>query len=183
MNWQIDNAHSEINFTVRHMMISNVRGRFENFTGEVNFDEQNPENTTVAVQIDASSINTREAKRDNHLRSQDFLYVEKYPYLTFRSKRVELTGKNRARLVGDLTVRDLTREVTLNVEYSGLAKSPWGTTSAGFSATGTLNRSDWNLTWNQALETGGVLVGDEIKFNVEVEIVRQPETEPELAAA
>jgi polyisoprenoid-binding protein YceI len=183
MNWQIDNAHSEINFTVRHMMISNVRGRFENFTGEVNFDEQNPENTTVAVQIDASSINTREAKRDNHLRSQDFLYVEKYPYLTFRSKRVELTGKNRARLVGDLTVRDLTREVTLNVEYSGLAKSPWGTTSAGFSATGTLNRSDWNLTWNQALETGGVLVGDEIKFNVEVEIVRQPEAEPELAAA
>jgi polyisoprenoid-binding protein YceI len=183
MNWQIDSAHSEINFTVRHMMISNVRGRFENFTGEVNFDEHNPENTTVEVQMDASSINTREVKRDNHLRSQDFLYVEKYPYLTFLSKRVELTSKNRARLVGDLTVRDTTREVTLNVEYSGLAKSPWGTTSAGFSATGTLNRSDWNLTWNQALETGGVLVGDEIKFNIEVEIVKQAEAEPELAAA
>lgn len=181
MNWQIDNAHSEINFTVRHMMISNVRGRFENFTGAVNFDEQNPENTTVEVQIDASSINTRETKRDNHLRSQDFLYVEKYPYMTFRSKRVERIGKNRARLVGDLTVRGATREVTLNVEYAGMAKSPWGTTSAGFSATGSLNRSDWNLTWNQALETGGVLVGDEIKFNVEVEIVRQAEAEMELA--
>jgi polyisoprenoid-binding protein YceI len=183
MNWQIDSAHSEINFSVRHMMISNVRGRFESFTGEVNFDEQNPSNTTVEVQIDANSINTREPKRDNHLRSQDFLYAEKYPYLIFRSKRVEVTGKNRARLVGDLTVRDLTREVTLDVEYSGQAKSPWGTTSAGFSATGGLNRKDWNLNWNQALETGGVLVGDEIKFNVEVEIVKQPESETEAAMA
>jgi polyisoprenoid-binding protein YceI len=183
MNWQIDNAHSEINFSVRHMMISNVRGRFESFSGEVNFDEQNPEKTKVEVKIDANSINTREPKRDNHLRSQDFLYAEKYTYLTFRSKRVELTGKNRARLVGDLTVRGTTREITLNVEYSGQAKSPWGTTSAGFSATGTINRSDWNLTWNQALETGGVLVGDEIKFNVEVEIVKQPEGEPELVSA
>jgi polyisoprenoid-binding protein YceI len=183
MNWQIDNAHSEINFSVRHMMISNVRGRFESFTGAVDFDEQNPANTTVEVKIDANSINTRESKRDNHLRSQDFLYVEKYPYLTFRSTRVEITGKNRARLVGDLTVRDQTREVTLDVEYSGQAKSPWGTTSAGFSATGSLNRKDWNLNWNQALETGGVLVGDEIKFNVEIEIVKQPEAQAELTPA
>jgi polyisoprenoid-binding protein YceI len=183
MNWQIDNAHSEINFTVRHMMISNVRGRFESFSGQVNFDEQNPENTTVEVRIDANSINTRETRRDNHLRSPDFLYAEKYPYLTFRSKRVELTGKNRARLVGDLTVRDITREISLDVEYAGQAKSPWGSISAGFSASGTLNRKDWNLNWNQALETGGVLVGDEIKFNVEVEIVKQPEAQPEPATA
>jgi polyisoprenoid-binding protein YceI len=183
MNWQIDNAHSEINFSVRHMMISNVRGRFESFSGEVDFDEENPANTTVEVKIDANSINTREAKRDNHLRSQDFLYTEKYPFITFRSKRVEMTRKNRARLIGDLTVRDVTREISLDVEYSGQAKSPWGTISAGFSATGTMNRKDWNLNWNQALETGGVLVGDEIKFNVEVEIVKQPETQPELAAA
>ena len=183
MNWQIDSAHSEINFSVRHMMISNVRGRFESFTGEVNFDEENPANTKVEVQIDANSIDTREPNRNNHLRSQDFLYAEKYPYLTFRSKRVEVTGKNRARLVGDLTVRDITREVTLDVEYSGQAKSPWGTTSAGFSASGSLNRKDWDLTWNQALETGGVLVGDEIKFNVEVEIVKQPETQEETVPA
>ena len=183
MNWQIDSAHSEINFSVRHMMISNVRGRFESFTGEVNFDEENPANTKVEVQIDANSIDTREPNRNNHLRSQDFLYAEKYPYLTFRSKRVEVTGKNRARLVGDLTVRDITREVTLDVEYSGQAKSPWGTTSAGFSASGSLNRKDWDLTWNQALETGGVLVGDEIKFNVEVEIVKQPETQEEMVPA
>ena len=183
MNWKIDSAHSEINFSVRHMMISNVRGRFESFTGEVDFDEENPANTTVEVQIDANSIDTREPNRNNHLRSQDFLYAEKYPYLTFRSKRVEVTGKNRARLVGDLTVRDITREVTLDVEYSGQAKSPWGTTSAGFSASGSLNRKDWDLTWNQALETGGVLVGDEIKFNVEVEIVKQPETQEEMVPA
>jgi polyisoprenoid-binding protein YceI len=183
MNWQIDNAHSEINFSVRHMMISNVRGRFESFTGKVNFDEENPANTTVEVKIDANSIDTRETNRNNHLRSQDFLYAEKYPYLTFRSKRVEVTGENRARLVGDLTVRDITREVTLDVEYSGQAKSPWGTISAGFSASGTLNRKDWSLTWNQALETGGVLVGDEIKFNIEVEIVKQPETQEEMVPA
>jgi polyisoprenoid-binding protein YceI len=183
MNWQIDNAHSEINFSVRHMMISNVRGRFESFIGEVNFDEDNPANTTVEVKIDASSINTHEPKRDGHLRSQDFLYEEKYPYLIFRSKRVEIMGKNRARLFGDLTVRDLTREITLDVEYSGQAKSPWGTISAGFSAAGSLNRKNWNLNWNQALETGGVLVGDEIKFNVEVEIVKQPEPETEAVMA
>ena len=183
MNWQIDSAHSEINFSVRHMMISNVRGRFESFTGEVNFDEENPANTKVEVQIDANSIDTREPNRNNHLRSQDFLYAEKYPYLTFRSKRVEVTGKNRARLVGDLTVRDITREVTLDVEYSGQAKSPWGTISAGFSASGKLNSKQWNLNWNQALETGGVLVGDEIKFNVEVEIVKQPETQEEMVPA
>jgi polyisoprenoid-binding protein YceI len=183
MNWQIDNAHSEINFSVRHMMISNVRGRFEEFSGEVNFDEQNPANTTVDVKIAANSINTRESKRDNHLRSQDFLDAEKYPYLDFHSKQVEISGKSRARLVGDLTIRNITREVTLDVEYSGQAKSPWGTISAGFSATGTLNRKDWDLNWNQALETGGVLVGDEIKFNIEVEIVKQPEAQAELAAA
>lgn len=183
MTWQIDNAHSEINFSVRHMMISNVRGRFESFSGEVYFDEQDPANTTVEVMIDADSINTREPNRDNHLRSADFLYAEKYPYLTFHTKRVEITGKNRARMVGDLTIRDSTREVILVVEYSGQAKSPWGAISAGFSATGTINRKDWGLTWNQALETGGLLVGDEIKINVEVEIIKQPETEKEAVAA
>ena len=177
MSWKIDNAHSEINFSARHMMISNVRGRFENFTGTVNFDEQNPANTTVDVQIETASVYTRDEKRDGHLKSPDFFNSEAYPYMSFKSKRVEVLDPTHARLTGDLTIRDITREVTLDVEYSGLAKSPWGTTSAGFSAVTKINRKDWDLTWNVALETGGMLVGDEITIHIELEIVKQPEAE------
>jgi polyisoprenoid-binding protein YceI len=183
MSWKIDNAHSEINFSARHMMISNVRGRFENFTGTVNFDEQNPTNTTVDVQIETASVNTRDEKRDGHLKSPDFFNAEAYPYMTFKSKRVEVIDPTHARLTGDLTIRDITREVTLDVEYSGLAKSPWGTTSAGFFAVTKINRKDWDLTWNVALETGGMLVGDEISIHIDLEIVKQPEAEAEAVAA
>jgi polyisoprenoid-binding protein YceI len=175
--WQIDPAHSEINFTVRHMMISNVRGQFETFTGTVDFNEDHPAQSSVDVQIEAASINTKEPQRDGHLRSPDFLDAEHHPYLTFKSKRVVKTGETTGRIVGDLTIRNITREVVLEVEYAGQAKSPWGTTSAGFSATTTINRKDWNLTWNQALETGGVLVGDQIKIAIELEIVKQEAAE------
>lgn len=177
MTWQIDPAHSEINFTVRHMMISNVRGRFEKFTGVVDFNEDDPAQSTVDVQIEASSINTKEAQRDGHLRSPDFFDAEHFPSLTFKSKHVVKTGENTGRMVGDLTIRNITCEVVLEIEYAGQAKSPWGTTSAGFSAATTINRKDWNLTWNQALETGGVLVGDQIKIAIELEIVKQVVTE------
>ncbi len=175
MAWQIDPAHSQVQFAVRHMMISNVRGRFENFTGTVDFDEANPARSSVTVQIEAASINTREPQRDGHLKSPDFLNAEQYPYLTFKSKRIEKVEGNRARIVGDLTIRDVTREVALDVEYAGQAKSPWGTTSAGFSATARINRKDWGLVWNHTLETGGVLVGDEINVNIDLEIVKQAE--------
>jgi polyisoprenoid-binding protein YceI len=178
MSWTIDNAHSEVNFTVRHMMISNVRGSFETFTGTVDFDELRPANTKVDVQIEAASISTRDAKRDGHLRSPDFFDAENYPYLTFKSKRVEVLDDTHARLVGDLTIRDLTREVTLQVEYSGMAQSPWGSTSAGFTASTKISRKDWDLNWNVALETGGWLVGDEIKIDLELEIVKQAEMVP-----
>ncbi len=181
MAWQIDPAHSEINFTVRHMMISNVRGQFEKFTGTVDFNEDDPTKSTVDVQIEAASINTKEPPRDNHLRSADFFDAEHYPYLTFKSKRVIKTGDNTGRIVGDLTIRDITREVTLDVEYSGQAQSPWGTTSAGFSATTTINRKDWDLNWNKALETGGVLVGDQIKIAIEIEVVKQVAAEAAVA--
>jgi len=164
------------------MMISNVHGRFENFTGNVDFNEQEPARSTVEVQIEAASINTRDPKRDGHLASPDFLNAEQYPYLTFKSNRVEVIDSNHAWIYGDLTIRDITREVVLDVEYSGQAQSPWGTLSAGFSASTTISRKDWDLTWNVALETGGVLVGDEIKINIELEIVRQPETELEAVA-
>ncbi len=177
MAWTIDNAHSEINFTVRHMMISNVRGRFEKFSGVVNFNEADPVKSSVEVQIDASSINTKEPNRDGHLRSADFLDAEKYPYLTFKSNRVVKEDDFHGKIYGDLTIRGVTRPVVLDVEYAGRAKSPWGTFSAGFTASTTINRKDWGLTWNKGLETGGVLVGDEIKITIELEIVQQPEGE------
>ena len=175
--WKIDPAHSEVNFSVRHMMISNVRGQFEQFTGTVNFNEENPALSSVEVQIETASINTRESMRDNHLKSPDFFDVEKYPDMTFKSKRVVAPGKNSGQIIGDLTIRDVTREVVLDVEYAGQAKSPWGATSAGFTATTKVNRKEFGLTWNQALETGGVLVGDDIKITIELEVVKEEETE------
>lgn len=182
MSWKIDSAHSEITFSVRHMMISNVRGRFENFTGTVEFDEQNLENSSVEVKIDASSINTREKDRDNHLRSPDFLNAEKYPYLTFKSTHIEKTGPDTGRIFGDLTIRDVTHEVVLDVDYAGKVKSPFGSESAGFSATTTINRREWGLEWNVPLETGGVLVGEEIKIFIELELIKQTEEQEELVA-
>src|SRR5512139_2391805 len=175
MSWMIDSAHTEANFTVRHMMISNVRGQFQKVNGTVEFDEATPANTRVDVQIEVASINTREEKRDAHLKSPDFFDAEKYPYLTFKSKRVEVKDATHARLIGDLTIRDVTREVSLDVEFNGMAKSPWGATSAGFSAKTSIKRKDWGLNWNVALETGGWLVGDEIHISIELEIVKQPE--------
>ena len=179
--YQIDNSHSQIQFTVRHMMISKVRGWFEKFEGEVNLDEQNPANTTVNIKIDASSINTRDEKRDGHLRSADFIDAETHPYLTFTSKRVDVTGPESAKLYGDLTIRGISREVALDVTYNGSAKSPWGTTSYGFNGHTVINRKDWDLTWNAALETGGVLVGDEITIDIELELVKVAETEATAA--
>jgi polyisoprenoid-binding protein YceI len=183
MLWTIDPAHSEINFAVRHMMISNVRGRFEKFTGVVDFNEQNPIESKVEVKIDAASINTREPNRDAHLRSPDFLDVEKYPYITYKSDHVEVLDEHRGKIFGEMTIKDVTRPVTLDVTYSGQAKSPWGTTSAGFTAHTVLNRKNWNLTWNKALETGGMLVGDDMRVDIELEIVKQPEVEKALSAA
>ncbi len=180
MNWKIDSAHSEINFTVRHMMISNVRGRFEEFTGNVDFDPENPLSSSVDVQINVASINTREQQRDAHLRSADFFDVEKYPYMLFKSTKMEIFNKENGRIHGDLTIKDITKPVVLDVTFSGTAKSPWGATSAGFSATTKINRKDWDLTWNVALETGGWLVGEEIKIDIELEIIKQEE---EQAAA
>lgn len=183
MAWQLDNSHSSVEFAVRHMMISTVRGRFEDFSGQVNFDEQNPENSSVNVQIQASSINTRDGQRDGHLKSADFLNVEQYPLITFQSTRIEKTDGNHGRIYGHLTIRDVTKEVVLDTEFVGKAKSPWGTTSAGFSASTAIDRKEWGLTWNAPLETGGVLVGEQVKISIEVELIEQAETQPAEAAA
>jgi polyisoprenoid-binding protein YceI len=172
-SWAIDNAHSHVQFTVRHMMISKVRGQFHTFTGTVNFDEQNPANSSVNVEIDAASIDTRDEKRDGHLKSPDFLDAANYPTLSFVSKRVEVLDDSRGRIYGDLTIRGVTREVDLKVEYDGVARSPWGQEVVAFSASFDFDREDFGITWNQALETGGVLVSKKIAVHISAEAIRQ----------
>ena len=173
---------SRASFSVRHMMIAWVNGEFDKINGTIDFDPQDPTQTKVDVQIMAGSIDTRDEQRDAHLKSPDFLDIEKYPVLTFASKRVEMLGENQGHLTGDLTIRDITREVVLDVEYAGMVKSPWGTTSAGFTATTKINRKDWDLTWNVALETGGVLVGEMVNITIQLELVQQAVSESKLEA-
>jgi polyisoprenoid-binding protein YceI len=170
--WNIDTAHSGIGFAVRHMVVARTRGKFGSWRGEVHMDEANPERSRVDVTIDAASIDTGVADRDAHLRSADFLDVANHPAITFASKRLEPRGGDRYRVVGDLTIRGVTREVALDMEASGQATDPWGNLRAGFSARAQLDRKDFGLTWNQVLETGGVLVGDRIDIEIEVEAVR-----------
>lgn len=175
MTWNIDSSHTRANFSVRHMMISNVNGQFDDITGTVDFNEADPAQSSLNVKIGVASINTRDEKRDGHLKSPDFFDVANHPYLTFESTKAEKTGENVGRVTGNLTIRGVSKPVVLEVEYNGQAKSPWGTTSAGFSATAKINRKDWGLNWNVALETGGWLVGDDVKITIEAEIVKQPE--------
>ncbi len=181
MAWQIDSSHTRAVFSVRHMMITNVRGQFDKVTGTVAFNEADPARSSVDVQIDAASFTTHDEKRDGHLRSGDFLDVEHYPYLTFKGTKAVKLGEGTGKLTGDLTIRGITHPVTLDVEYNGQQKTPWGSTNAGFSASTKINRKDWNLNWNVALETGGVLVGDTITINIELEIVKQAEAVTETA--
>lgn len=170
--WQIDPAHTKAGFVVRHMMVTNVRGSFDRVSGTLEFDPQQPQNSHVEVSIDVDSISTGVADRDNHLRSADFFDVASYPTMTFKSTGFELTSDTTGKLTGDLTIRDVTRPVTLDVEFLGTLKSPFGDTRAGFEATGTLNREDFGLTWNQTLETGGVLVGKEVKLELAVQVAQ-----------
>jgi polyisoprenoid-binding protein YceI len=175
-NWQVDGAHSTVNLSVRHMVISKVRGRFTRWNAKLQLDTANLARSAVEVDLEAASIDTGVADRDNHLRSPDFLDVQKYPALTYRSRRVEAPSKDRLRVIGDLTIRDVTREVVLDVEYGGQGKDPWGNQRAGFTATASLNRKDFGLTWNQALETGGVLVADRVDIEIELQAIRQAAT-------
>jgi polyisoprenoid-binding protein YceI len=170
--WQIDPAHSVIGFEAKHLMISKVRGRFGAVTGTLVLDEDDVTKSTVTAEIDVASVDTREAQRDAHLKSGDFFEVEKFPKMTFRSTRVEKDGSGEVKLAGNLTIRDVTREVVLTVEDEGREKDPWGGDRAGFSATGKIDRRDFGLTWNQALETGGVLVSNEIKLVLDVQAVK-----------
>ena len=170
--WAIDPAHSHIEFSAKHMVISKVKGRFGKFEVDVQFDEDRPELSRVVTRIDASSLSTNNDMRDDHLRSSDFLDVANYPHVTFESKRVERLVTDRYSIVGNLTIRGVTREVTLDTEFSGIGKDPWGSYHAGFSAATSIDRKDFGLTWNSALETGGVLVGDQVKITIDLELIR-----------
>ncbi|MCB1008827.1 MAG: YceI family protein [Acidobacteria bacterium] len=174
--WQIDSAHSGIHFSVRHLVIAKVRGQFGRWTGALAVPDGDFSKATVEVAIDAASIETGVADRDAHLRSADFFDVERFPEITFRSRRVEPIAEGRFALVGDLTLRGTTREVSLEVESAGQTRDPWGNVRAGFAGKTAVDRKEFGLTWNQALEAGGVMVGDKVEIEVEVEAVRQDAT-------
>jgi polyisoprenoid-binding protein YceI len=171
--WSIDPAHSHVGFGIKHLMISTVRGQFTDVKGTVAVDERDPTSAKVDITIATQSVTTGDEKRDGHLRSPDFFDVERFPAITFRSKRVEGRSGDSFRVLGDLTIRDVTREVVLDVELLGRAKDPWGNDRAAFEASTKINRGDYGLTWNAALEAGGVLVGDEVKISIESELLRQ----------
>jgi len=170
--YAIDKAHSEVGFQVRHLL-TKVRGRFTDFSGTVRIDPSHPEGSSVTLTIDASSVDTNTPDRDTHLRSADFFHVEAFPTLTFTSSRIVKTGPDRYDLTGALTIRGVSKDITLPVTHLGLAKDPWGNTRAGFEAATTLNRKDFGLMWNAALETGGFLVGDEVQVSLSIQAVAQ----------
>ncbi|MGH7498851.1 MAG: YceI family protein [Gemmatimonadales bacterium] len=172
--WEIDAAHSSVHFSIRHMMVSNVRGEFTRVAGNVRVDPRDITRSTIEAVIDAASISTRDEKRDEHLRSADFLDVANYPTIEFKSTRLTRDAGGSLKLAGNLTIHGVTHEVVLDVEDAGTeVQDPWGNTKRGASATTRLNRRDFGLQWNVALETGGILVGDELKVEIDVELLKK----------
>jgi len=175
MAWEIDAKHSQVTFSVRHMMVSTVKGHFNVLRGKLEIDEQHPEKSWIEAEADASSIDTRDENRDAHLRSADFFDAEKYPTITFKSTKVEQTGDSEYRITGHLTMHGVTKEVTFKAEYSGQLKDMYGMQRAGLTAKAVINRKDFGLNWNKALESGGVLVSENVTVEIDLAAVRQPE--------
>jgi polyisoprenoid-binding protein YceI len=171
--WAIDPSHSLVEFAVKHLMISTVRGRFGDVKGTITLNDANPAQSKVEIEIGTASIDTRAEQRDAHLRSADFFDVEKFPSMKFTSKRIDGDINGEFKIVGDLTIRNQTREVVLDAEFQGKTRDPWGGDRMGFEAKGKVNRKDFGLHWNQALEAGGFVLGDDIKLSIEVELVKQ----------
>lgn len=172
-SWKIDSAHSDVGFKVRHLMVSNVKGSFNKYTGIVDLHETDITKSKVDVTIDVNSINTNELKRDEHLRSADFFDAAKFPTITFVSKKWSSAANGSLKVAGNLTIHGITREVVLNVEpFSQEIKDPWGNIRRGTSASANINRHDFGLTWNKALDAGGVMIGDEVSIQLEVELVK-----------
>ncbi len=171
--WLLDPMHSELQFKIKHLMITNVSGALKNFHAEVETEEDDFSTAKISLVAEMDSISTNNEQRDAHLRTSDFFEVEKYPELKFRSTKVEKTDSDIFALHGELTLKGVTKPVKLNVEFNGTTKDPWGGERSGFVVTGKINRSDWGVSFNKALETGGVMLGDEIKINSEIELVKQ----------
>lgn len=171
--WNVDPAHTTLEFSVRHMMISKVKGTFHDFEASVEADPEDLTTADIRFSVDTASIDTRNKDRDAHLKGEDFFDVEKYPKMTFQSTNIVKKGDGEYDVTGDLTIRDTTRPVTFTVTFEGQGKSPWGQEVVGFSGKGTLNRSDFGLKWNAPLETGGVLVGDEVNISIELEATKE----------
>lgn len=169
--WKIDPAHTSVEFSAKHLMITTVRGSIADVEGTIQVDEKNPANSSVEAVLKGASLDTRSGQRDDHLRSADFLDVANFPTITFKSTRIQGL-KEEFKLTGDLTIRGTTKEVTLDVTFEGSGKDPWGGERVGFAATGKIDRRDFGLTWNQALETGGVVVGNEIKIRIEAQATK-----------
>jgi len=170
--YSLDKGHTTVEFVGRHLMITKVRGRFTGFDGQIVIGDA-PEDSSVEVTVETASVDSSDEKRDGHLRSPDFLDVENYPAITFRSTKVDIGRDGTAKVAGDLTIKDVTRPVTLDVEFDGAQTDPWGGQRIGFSAHTEIDRENWGLTWNVALETGGVLVGKKIRLELNVEAVKQ----------
>jgi polyisoprenoid-binding protein YceI len=170
--WALDPAHTDVTFTARHLMVTKVRGRFPLASGAITISE-NPLDSSVEATVDVARVDSGDAGRDEHLRSADFFDVEHYPTVSFRSNKVEAAGDGAYRLTGDLTIKDVTRPVTLDLEYLGTISSPWGDQRAGFSATTEVSRKEWGLEWNVALEAGGVVVGDKVRLSIDAEAILQ----------
>ena len=171
--WTVDATHSTVGFHVRHMMVSNVKGTFDKFTATVDGDPADPASAKISATIDVASVNTREPKRDEHLRAADFFDAAKFPQMTFASTKVEKVSATKAKVTGNLTLRGVTKPVVLDVEYTAPVKSPWGQTVVGATATGRINRQDFGVSFSKTLETGGLLVGDEVTIQLELELVRK----------
>lgn len=171
VKWVADLTHSELFFKVKHLMISNVRGEFKNFEAEI--DGEDFRTASIKASVDSSSIFTNNDERDNHLRSADFFDAENHKEITFQSTALKAKDDENYELTGILTIKGISKEITLNVEYGGVNKDPWGNDKAGFSINGKINRKDWGLNWNSTLETGGVLVSDEVRISAEIQFIKQ----------
>lgn len=183
MTWVIDAAHSQATFSVRHLMITTVKGQFKIISGQLHIDEQNPANSWVEAEADVASIDTRDANRDAHLRSPDFFDAEKFPKITFKSTKVERVSGEDFKVTGDLTMHGVTKQVTLDGEYTGQIKDTYGNLRAGMSAKATINRKDFGLNWNVALESGGVMVSEHVKIEIDLSTINKAETTEAAASA
>jgi polyisoprenoid-binding protein YceI len=171
--WAFDKSHSKVGFSVTHLLIAEVDGTFKNFDGKVNTENDSFENAKISLTVDINSIDTDNEKRDAHLKSDDFFNAEKYPEMTFKSREFTKVDDKNYKMVGDLTIRDVTKEITLDVVMNGTITDPWGNTRAGFKLTGELNRFDYNLKWNKVMEAGGLVVGETVTIEANVELIKQ----------